>query len=96
MKRRNWLPWITTFGLFTLSFTAAAQQQTTYRLTHICTTVPFDPIGGCGVADINNKGELVGSRPLNGVPQVAGRNEPSCRYRSADHGDALAAPGQTG
>jgi hypothetical protein len=72
MKRRNWLPWITTFALFTASFAAIAKQQTTYRLTHICTNDETTvPLGGCGVSDINNKGELVGYRPVNGVPQVA-------------------------
>jgi hypothetical protein len=72
MKRRNWLPWITMLALFSVSLAAIAKQQTTYRLTLICTndetTVPF---GGCGVSDINNKGELVGRGPVNGVPRVA-------------------------
>ena len=70
MNRPVWLPWIAVFALVA-SFPAVAHPPTTYRVTHICTNDPTNPSVGCNVADINNKGELVGSRPLNGVPQVA-------------------------
>jgi uncharacterized membrane protein len=71
MKCPDWLPWITAL-IFVASFPATARPPTTYRVTHICTSPPTDPSIACGIFDINNKGELVGSRPLlNGVPQVA-------------------------
>jgi hypothetical protein len=72
MKHRDWSAWVTMFVLFFASLEAVAQQQTTYRLTLICKIVPTNPGVGCSVADINNKGELVGSRhQTGGPPQVA-------------------------
>jgi hypothetical protein len=70
MTRRVWLSSITPL-LLAASFAAIAAPPTTYRLTHICTNDPTIFTVGCSVFGINNRGELVGSRPLNGVPQVA-------------------------
>jgi uncharacterized membrane protein len=50
---------------------AQLQSTPTFRLTRICANDQREPIGGCIVSDINNSGEIVGSRPLNGMPQVA-------------------------
>jgi uncharacterized membrane protein len=71
MTRRVWFSLITALALFAASSVAIARPPTTYRLTHICTNDPANPSVGCNVAGINNRGELVGSRPLDDVPQVA-------------------------
>lgn len=73
MRRRHWLPGIALFGLLAASFAAIAQPPATYRLTHICTTNSTNPVGGCSVNGMNNKGELVGSTLLSpfGFPQAA-------------------------
>jgi uncharacterized membrane protein len=67
MTRRNSLSLITMLALCAMSFAAPARQQTTYRLTHLGTTVfENDTTVVFGVFGINESNELVGSRPVPG------------------------------
>src|SRR5687767_9566679 len=60
---RIWSSLITALALLAVCAAATAQQQRTYRLTHLGTGTAFT---GFNFADINNKSELVGFRFIDG------------------------------
>jgi hypothetical protein len=61
-KRRYRWPVIAVLSLLSVSTLAVAEQQETYRLTHLATGTTFIS----GFADINNENELAGWRFVDG------------------------------